>query len=198
MYTTLLATSYALRTPSNHSRTRTYGAVFWFGTGALLGWPFSAAVGVPFAAEELLVHGREVVVGVNAVMAGAAPGWRFKRAMRLAGAVVVCLVAILGPIVAIDYMFYRKLVVVPINIIAYNVFGGKERGPDIYGTEPWWFYILNGLLNFNVLFLLALTSGACLVGSFRSQSWGFFFSFSFISLISPLPFCLRFPSPGHH
>lgn len=52
--------------------------------------------------------------------------------------------------------------VVPLNIVLYNVFGG-DVGPDIFGTEPWWFYILNGLLNFNLLFLAALLSFPALV-----------------------------------
>lgn len=52
--------------------------------------------------------------------------------------------------------------VVPLNIVLYNVFGG-DVGPDIFGTEPWWFYILNGLLNFNILFLAALLSLPALV-----------------------------------
>jgi alpha-1,2-mannosyltransferase len=57
---------------------------------------------------------------------------------------------------AIDVFFYRKLVCVPWNIVAYNVFSGKERGPDIYGTEPWHFYMRNLLLNFNAWFVLAI------------------------------------------
>lgn len=47
---------------------------------------------------------------------------------------------------------------VPWNIIKYNIFGGAERGPDLYGSEPWYFYILNLLLNFNILTPLALFS----------------------------------------
>ncbi|RUS34300.1 Alg9-like mannosyltransferase family-domain-containing protein [Jimgerdemannia flammicorona] len=163
MFMTFLAFTHVLRTPSNHSRARTYGAVLHFALGALLGWPFSAALGIPFAIEELLVHGPEGVVrqdgGVETVKAS---GWRVRRAIRLVEAAVVCFVVVLGPIVVIDWWFYRRVVVVPANIVAYNVFGGSERGPDIYGTEPWWFYAMNGLLNFNVLFVLAVASGACL------------------------------------
>jgi alpha-1,2-mannosyltransferase len=47
---------------------------------------------------------------------------------------------------------------VPWNIIRYNIFGGSERGPDLYGTEPWNFYFLNLVLNFNVLVPLSLFS----------------------------------------
>lgn len=48
--------------------------------------------------------------------------------------------------------------VVPLNIILYNVFSGPGRGPEIYGTEPWHFYIRNLLLNFNIWFILATAS----------------------------------------
>jgi len=36
----------------------------------------------------------------------------------------------------------------------YNIFSSK--GPDLYGTEPWTFYLLNGALNFNLAFFAAL------------------------------------------
>jgi alpha-1,2-mannosyltransferase len=54
--------------------------------------------------------------------------------------------------------FYRRLVVVPFNIVFYNVFSGAGRGPEIYGTEPWHFYIRNLLLNFNIWFVLAVAA----------------------------------------
>jgi alpha-1,2-mannosyltransferase len=56
----------------------------------------------------------------------------------------------------ISAFFYKKVVVVPLNIVLYNIFSGPGRGPEIYGTEPWHFYIRNLLLNFNIWFLLAL------------------------------------------
>ena len=48
---------------------------------------------------------------------------------------------------------------VPWRIVTYNVFSGPLRGPDIFGTEPWHFYIRNLILNFHVWFLLALLAG---------------------------------------
>lgn len=62
------------------------------------------------------------------------------------------------PVVLIDTIAYGKLVVVPWNIIKYNIFGGTERGPELYGSEPWYFYIFNLILNFNILIPLALLS----------------------------------------
>lgn len=61
--------------------------------------------------------------------------------------------------IAVEAFFYRKVVVVPWNIVAYNVFSGAGKGPNIFGTEPADFYIRNLALNFNVWALLALCAG---------------------------------------
>lgn len=63
--------------------------------------------------------------------------------------------------ILIDYIFYQKWTLVPWNIVLYNVLSG--HGPDLYGVEPWYFYVLNGFLNFNVAFILALLSGPVLI-----------------------------------
>jgi len=64
---------------------------------------------------------------------------------------------------------------VPLNIVLYNVFGGSDKGPDLYGVEPLSFYIYNGLLNLNIVFLFSLISLPLIVFFF------FFFFFSFFS-----------------
>lgn len=56
----------------------------------------------------------------------------------------------------VDFFFYRSPELVPFNIVKYNVFSGSSKGPDIFGTESWHFYMRNLLLNFNVWFVLAL------------------------------------------
>ena len=60
------------------------------------------------------------------------------------------------PVTVIDSYFYGRLVVAPLNIVLYNIF--SNHGPDLYGTSPWSFYFLNGFLNFNAIFPLALIS----------------------------------------
>lgn len=55
-------------------------------------------------------------------------------------------------------MFFRKPVLVPLNIVLYNVFSSHGKGPDIFGTDPWHFYIRNLAINFNIWFPLALLS----------------------------------------
>ncbi len=58
----------------------------------------------------------------------------------------------------VDYAFYRKWWLAPLHIVWYNVFGHHGGGPNVFGTEPWWFYLLNGLLQFNLAFPAALLS----------------------------------------
>jgi alpha-1,2-mannosyltransferase len=52
---------------------------------------------------------------------------------------------------------------VPWNIVAYNVFGGSGKGPNIYGTEEWHYYLRNLALNFNIWLFLALGAGPLLL-----------------------------------
>lgn len=67
---------------------------------------------------------------------------------------------------SVDSLAYGKLVVVPWNIVSYNIFA-SDRGPGLYGTSPWTFYFLNLLLNFNVLLPLALFSFPILALTYR-------------------------------
>ncbi|KAF9160342.1 mannosyltransferase [Actinomortierella ambigua] len=159
MYTTMLFFSQVLQQPTDRSGKRTFWAIFWVGLGALLGWPFSGVIGIPFVIEDLLIHSR--TVGIKKTVRF--QDWQWMRLKRIVLFSLRVLILLMVPIALIDYYYYKKWVVVPLNIVLYNVFGGKDVGPDIYGTEPWWFYILNGLLNFNVLFLAALASLPMLV-----------------------------------
>ena len=67
---------------------------------------------------------------------------------------MISAVIILALQIPVDSLFYGKLVIAPLNIVKYNVL--SDHGPDLYGTEPWTYYLFNGLLNFNVAFILAL------------------------------------------
>lgn len=66
---------------------------------------------------------------------------------------VISLIVFLVPVVWVDLQYYGKLVIAPLNIVIYNVF--TDHGPDLYGVEPLSYYVNNGFLNFNVVFLLA-------------------------------------------
>lgn len=74
---------------------------------------------------------------------------------------LIACAAILLPMARIDSLYYGRLVLSPLNIVMYNVF--TSHGPDLYGTEPWYFYVINGFLNFNIMFVAALFTPLSLV-----------------------------------
>ncbi|XP_076034373.1 alpha-1,2-mannosyltransferase ALG9-like isoform X2 [Oratosquilla oratoria] len=111
-----------------------YGiAIFTTAVSALLGWPFAALIGAPIAFDILF---RKKMVYMF-----------FMGSLKSAAVILI-------PMVFLDSKFYGRFVVAPVNIVLYNVF--TSHGPDLYGTEPWHFYFINGFLNFNFVFLAAL------------------------------------------
>jgi alpha-1,2-mannosyltransferase len=121
---------------------KTAQGIFWFAAGGIIGWPFATALVAPYLAEELLLafFSQSVSELFQRVLQGTT--WSL-----LALAVEV----------AVDSFFYRKLVCVPFNIFWYNVSSAFSSGSkaQIYGVEPWHFYIRNLILNFNAWFVLA-------------------------------------------
>lgn len=159
MYTTSLAMSYAFIPTSSKNAHRTFAATLLFAVGGIVGWPFSLALAIPFVLEELFVYGADVVTPENRVP------WFTHRVTRLIGSGILSLLVFV-PVIGIDSLAYGKLAIVPWNIVHYNIFGGAERGPDLYGTEPWDFYIKNLILNFNYVPFLALLAIPALCVSF--------------------------------
>lgn len=145
MYTTMLGFSAFMDWTEGMKTTQ---GVMWFGLGATLGWPFAGALVLPFVAEEVVL--------------ASITGEMFDAAMRLLQGGMQSLLA-LGIQTGLDSFFYKTFTCVPLNIVLYNVFSGGSRGPDIYGVEPWHFYIRNLALNFNIWFFLALAAFPLLV-----------------------------------
>ncbi|CAB4059693.1 ALG9 [Lepeophtheirus salmonis] len=99
----------------------------------LFSWPFAGALGVPIALDIL---------------------FRQKRLKEFITYSLSSFFFIFAPEIMIDWVFYGKIVFAPLNIVIYNIF--TSHGADIYGTEPWYFYLLNGFLNFNFIFFISL------------------------------------------
>lgn len=99
----------------------------------LLGWPFAALIGLPIAID-IVIFKKQIQLFIN---------W-----------CVISAVSILTPQIICDSYYYGKPVFASLNIVMYNVF--TSHGPDLYGTEPPQFYLINGFLNFNFVFILAL------------------------------------------
>lgn len=96
-------------------------------------WPFAALLGIPIAYDMFI---------------------RRKNYVDFITWTLLCASVILLPTIVIDSYQYGRLVIAPFNIVKYNVFGGA--GPNLYGTEPLSFYFINGFLNFNLVWILAL------------------------------------------
>ncbi|WAQ87472.1 hypothetical protein PtA15_8A376 [Puccinia triticina] len=155
-----LAFSYVLEPVSSKSASgrRTFFACLFFVIATVAGWPFVGVLALPFAFEELSL------CGDDEVMPASRPGWAASRFNRLFVCGLASLVLVSVPLVFVDWLAYGKLLFVPLNIVLYNVFPHKfgsgvgGGGPELYGTEPSHFYLLNLLLNFNIVFILALLS----------------------------------------
>lgn len=61
MYANLIGFSYAFQQPTEQNHLRTLAAVVSFAVGAIVGWPFSLLLAVPFVFEEFFVYGADRV-----------------------------------------------------------------------------------------------------------------------------------------
>jgi alpha-1,2-mannosyltransferase len=148
----------------------------------LVGWPFVGLLALPMA--YLLVFR----------LAPAFSLW------TLIKTTVLAVLAVALPMAAIESALYGRPAMPPLNIVLYNVLG---RGGDstLYGTEPWWFYLANLSINFNIALPLALLlpllllvkSVAC-----RSTAAGGKGDWHLFCWVSPLYLWLAFLSSQAH
>jgi alpha-1,2-mannosyltransferase len=110
---------------------RPFPIIFWMGVSGLIGWPFVAILALGIAPHLIYRHG--LMSCIRAALATA----------------VICLL----PGFMVDFYYYRKLILPVANIISYN--GFTSHGADIYGTEPWHYFIKNLALNFNFAWAVA-------------------------------------------
>lgn len=140
MYTTMLGMAAFMNWSTGFNNTPKGIALIGF--GAVIGWPFSAAMVFPFLIEELVL----TIIGHAETV--------FDFAFRcFEGTFPTLLFLTLG--FAVDSFFYQDLSLVPLNIVRYNIIS-NSKGPELYGTEPWHFYARNLFLNFHVWLPLAL------------------------------------------
>ena len=77
MYLNTIGFAYFIEPTSNANFRRTLLVTLAFATGALVGWPFSIAVALPFAFEEMFLFAKDQVAPANVT------SWRIKRWTRL-------------------------------------------------------------------------------------------------------------------
>jgi alpha-1,2-mannosyltransferase len=108
-----------------------FSAIMAGAAATLLGKPFVSLLFIPLSLSHLVKNGF-----VNTLV-------------RAVGVVTMFVV----PSVLIDYYYYEKSVLALWNITKYNALEGDD---ELYGIEPWTFYLVNLFLNFNIQVLLAL------------------------------------------
>jgi alpha-1,2-mannosyltransferase len=148
----------------------------------LVGWPFVGLLALPMA--YLLVFR----------LAPAFSLW------TLIKTTVLAVLAVALPMAAIESALYGRPAMPPLNIVLYNVLG---RGGDstLYGTEPWWFYLANLSINFNIALPLALLLPVLLLVksvTCRSTAAGGKGDWHLLCWISPLYWWLAFLSSQAH
>lgn len=114
--------------------------IFLTALSALLGWPFSAVLGLPLV-YDVVVRQKKIRTFIF---------WSFISAAT-----------ILIPMTVIDSSYFGNLAIAPLNLIIYNVF--SSHGPNLYGVEPASFYVINGFLNFNLIWIMALITPIMIV-----------------------------------
>lgn len=70
MYFIMLGYSYAIEPVTTANKNRTLKATTAFGVAAILGWPFTAFLALPFVLEEVLTSGRDASLKVLKRLSG--------------------------------------------------------------------------------------------------------------------------------
>lgn len=139
---------YALRyLASGQEKPFVLSMAFTFVAG-VLGWPFVFLLGLPLCLHYVIKQKL-----INTIRAAFDAGF------------VLSLIVI--TVVGLDSLIYGKFTPVSWNAFWYNVIDADEAsGPNIFGTEPWFYYVFNLVLNFPlpVLFLAPL-------GLFHRRIW---------------------------
>eukprot|EP01084_Bolivina_argentea_P094368 169646_1 len=125
-------------------------AILFMGIAVIFGWPFIGLLAIPMAIDCIIYLGLTVFIIYISVFGS-----------------ILC-----GLCIGIDYIYYNKLVLAPLNIFLYNlsVTGPNVsdyksdddmddmelEGQNLYGVDDWTFYVKNLLFNWNIVFILAI------------------------------------------
>lgn len=114
-------------------------AISCFLVSGIVGWPFTLALGIPFGLFTIVSRYQTTPL-IHTVLLS-----------------TVSFVFLIWVMIFVDsYIYDRTMLFVPANIVLYNVFALEDEGPDIFGTEPFSYYVKNIFLNFNVVSILAI------------------------------------------
>ena len=114
-------------------------AILCTAVAALIGWPFCGLLALPLGCDILLRYRRQLHLPIIASFVSAA----------------LCIV----PSLLIDHHYYRRWLLAVLNIALYNS-TTSDGGSYLYGVAPASYYLLNLLLNHNLMLPLLLLSPA--------------------------------------
>ncbi|KAL0477220.1 alpha-1,2-mannosyltransferase [Acrasis kona] len=125
---------------TNNGKKLKYGVcILASATAGIVGWPFCVIAVLPLALDTLYHYGI-----FNSIY----------------DSVRVVIVLVLAT-VYIDNYYYKTLLFAPLQLVLYN----KGSGSELYGVEPWHFYLKNLFLNFNFVVLLAVVLPLLLISA---------------------------------
>ncbi|KAJ3306459.1 mannosyltransferase [Kappamyces sp. JEL0829] len=141
--------AHGLSLEQHSTRKTTWSIILWTCLAGIWGWPFCLAYGGIYIVQRF---------AIQPAKGRLATGQFFRHLADMVVGGMLSIVSTVLPLYLIDSVFYGKPTLAPLNLLVYNVFSDDSRGPDLYGVEPWHFYLANGILNFNIAFVLALAS----------------------------------------
>lgn len=97
MYLNAIGFAYFIEPTTSTNFRRTLLATLAFATGALVGWPFSIAVALPFMFEELFLFGKDTVSPKSVF------SWRLQRFSRLVQCGLVAALLLVSGYLHFDY-----------------------------------------------------------------------------------------------
>ena len=116
-------------------------AVAAMGVAGLLCWSFALLLGTPILLDYAFLTSSKEGGGVLGLI----------KCLLLYGFLL------LASLILVDSWFYgRWPVIASLNIVIYNVIAGNDKGPELYGSEPFTFYIKNLILNLSLSLPLAV------------------------------------------
>lgn len=146
-------------------------ALMWGSFAVIICWPFCALMFVPMGLHVLIKCGLKPIIKTVVfalVLFGVIPG-------------------------IVDSRYYDKITIPIINLILYNALGqgGGGKGADLYGVEPWTYYVRNLLLNLNGVAILGIVASPIialidLVTGFNQQNKNGGERYSFGLLLLPM------------
>ncbi|EKF30452.1 dolichyl-P-Man:GDP-Man5GlcNAc2-PP-dolichyl alpha-1,2-mannosyltransferase, putative [Trypanosoma cruzi marinkellei] len=113
-----------------------FGTVFFAVFACAVVWPFAGFAVLPMALDLIVRHPKASVVSL-----------------------LLSLALIIPLAVGLDTFYYCRVTWSAWNLVRYNLKGGAE----LYGVEPWYYFIKNLLLNAHVLFLAGVLAPCVII-----------------------------------